>query len=369
MSVKIIPIILAGGAGTRLWPLSREQAPKQFLSLAGGQTLLSQTLQRCHGGPFHPRPIIVGADADRGHLLSAIQTSCIEADILLEPVRRNSCAAIAVGALCALERDPDALVLTLAADHHIADREKFQTAVEKATSAAQAGYLVSFGVKPTAPATSYGYILTGEKLDGISVERAQKFVEKPDLKTARCYVDQGYLWNSGNFLFKAKQFLDEVSKFSEPVLFAAKRALQHAKHERDFSCLSEAEYARSPNISVDYAVMEKTHKACVLPVDYAWQDVGTWDTVAQTLTPDANGNAIVGRGLVENSHSVTIYSEDLLTTVIGCNDLIVVATQDAILVLQKGHAESVKALVETLQKNNFEEAVQFVQKNGFKTPD
>jgi mannose-1-phosphate guanylyltransferase / mannose-6-phosphate isomerase len=352
----VIPLILAGGAGTRLWPLSRGNTPKQFLRLGEGQTLLHQTMQRCLGDVFHQRPIIVGSEDNRGQLLSAVQDLKIVADILLEPVRRNSCAAIAAGALQAFQRDPNAIVLMLAADHHIPDVAAFQAAVVQALPAAQQGQIVSFGVIPRHPSTGYGYILPSSSTQTPGVKRVSKFVEKPDMNTATHYVSAGYLWNSGNFLFKAKALIEDVERNAPEVLQAVSAALEFAARDIDFVRLSKDHFAQAPSISIDYAVMEKTKNASVLPVNYEWSDIGTWDAVAQTLTADDSLNSIVGRGMVQDCKGVLIHAEEVLTTVIGCKDIVVVTTRDAVLVVQKGNTESVKATVDRLKSEGYVEA-------------
>jgi mannose-1-phosphate guanylyltransferase / mannose-6-phosphate isomerase len=356
MQQRIIPVIVAGGAGTRLWPLSRGQSPKQFLRLGQNSTLLHQTLNRCRGACFDMRPIIVGSDDNRGQLLNVVQNLGIEADLVLEPFQRNTCAAIAAGTLRALERDPEALVLILAADHHIPDATAFQTTVEKAIAAARRGMLVTFGVKPRYAATGYGYILPHQIADQNAVSAVARFVEKPDAATAERYVLEGYLWNSGNFLFSATAFLSELRQTAPVVLEAVREALNHAQRDRDFIRLAPAYFEGAPKISVDYAVMEKTTKAAVMAVDYAWGDVGTWDAVANSIEADVSRNAIVGRGVITGSKNVMIHSEDLLTTVIGVDDIVVVTTRDAILVVRKGQTENVKTLVERLRAEAIAEA-------------
>jgi mannose-1-phosphate guanylyltransferase / mannose-6-phosphate isomerase len=354
--INVIPLILAGGAGTRLWPLSRGQSPKQFLRLGERQTLLHQTLQRCSGDVFHKRPIVVGADDNRGQLLCAVQDLDMAADIVLEPMRRNSCAAIVAGALLAFQRDPAAVVLMVAADHHIPDETAFRSAVAEALPAAEQGQLVSFGIIPRHPATGYGYILPSPQTTNSAVKRVERFVEKPDIETAARYVVSGFLWNSGNILFKAKALLDEVVRNAPDVLLAVSQALEFAARDVDFTRLSKDHFARSPNISIDYAVMEKTRNASVLPVDYVWSDIGTWDAVSQTLPTDGAGNSVVGRGLSIASSGVMIHSESLLTTVVGCNDIVVVTTKDAVLVVKKSDTEDVKTLVDQLRSAGYVEA-------------
>jgi mannose-1-phosphate guanylyltransferase / mannose-6-phosphate isomerase len=355
MTKLIIPLILAGGAGVRLWPLSRGQAPKQFLRLGEQITFLHQTLKRCSGKLFDQSPIIVGSADNRAQLLDMAQSLNLSADIVLEPMRRNSCAAIVAGSLRALERDPDALVLVLAADHHIPDAEAFHEATLQATVAASAGKIVTFGIVPRHPATGYGYIMPTNDQVGGGALKVQRFVEKPNAETAARYITSGYLWNSGNFLFKARTFVDEVKFLAPDVLIAVQEALLQSERDRDFIRLDAEAFARSPNISVDYAIMEKTNHASVLPVEYFWSDIGTWDAVASALTPDDNGNAMIGRGVMERSRNVLVHSERLLTAVIGCEDIVVITTGDAVLVARKGATEDVKALVDRLRAEGFAE--------------
>jgi mannose-1-phosphate guanylyltransferase / mannose-6-phosphate isomerase len=345
---KVIPVILSGGSGTRLWPLSRSAKPKQFLSFDGGPTMIQQTLLRCQGAGFDARPIFVGADQHRFMLAEAAQGLGVQADIVLEPMRRDSCAAIVAGALQAMARDKEAIILVVAADHHVPDAKAFAACVAEAVSAAETGLLVTFGIKPRSPATGYGYIMPGDPAIG-PVWRLQKFVEKPDHDTAVRYIKDGYLWNSGNFLYKAKSFIAEAKVLVPDVVAAVAASLKAAERDRDFIRLHAGAFAKSPQIAVDFAIMEKTKNAAVLPVDYAWSDIGSWDAVAGSLRADENGNAVVGDAVIEASRNVMVHSDGMLTTVLGCEDIIVVTTKDAVLVAKRGATEKVKALVDKLR--------------------
>jgi mannose-1-phosphate guanylyltransferase / mannose-6-phosphate isomerase len=351
---KVIPVILSGGSGTRLWPLSRSARPKQFLSFDGGPTMIQQTLLRCQGDGFDGRPIFVGADQHRFVLAEAARGLGVAADIVLEPMRRDSCAAIVAGALQAMARDEEAVILVVAADHHVPDAAAFAACVAEAVPAAEAGLLVTFGIKPRSPSTGYGYIMPGAPVAG-AVRRLQKFVEKPDHDTAVRYIADGYLWNSGNFLYKAKSFIAEAKVLVPDVVAAVAASLKGAERDRDFIRLDAEAFARSPQISVDFAIMEKTAKAAVLAVDYAWSDIGSWDAVAGSLAADAHGNAIVGDAVLKASRNVFVHSEGMLTTVLGCEDIVVVTTKDAVLVAKRGVTEKVKAVVDQLNARGREE--------------
>lgn len=352
----IIPVILSGGAGTRLWPLSRNAKPKQFLRFGSEHSLMQETVLRCSSNVFDKRPIIVSGESQRFLIAEDLREISVNADIILEPMRRDSCAAIAAGCLQALQRSPDAMVFILAADHKIPDVAAFSAAVENAKADAELGKLTTFGIKPTHAATGYGYIKPGAPLrDGGSCV-LEKFVEKPDAVKAESYLKSGYLWNSGNFLFSAKVFLDELKKFAPLVLTSVQHSFLKARRETDFVWLETAGFSRSPQISVDYAVMEKTDRAAVFAVDYSWNDIGSWDAVHELLNPDANHNAVQGRGVVMQGQNNLVHSDGILTALIGVDDLVVVATADAILVTKRGHSENVKNLVGELKARNFKEA-------------
>jgi mannose-1-phosphate guanylyltransferase/mannose-6-phosphate isomerase len=344
--VKVIPIILSGGSGTRLWPLSRASKPKQFLSFGTPHSLFQETLLRCRGALFDARPVIVGADAHRFLLAEDLLEIGVAADILLEPAARNSCAAVAAGCLAALQRDREAIVLVLAADHHIPDAQAFAAAVALAAPEAAAGRLVTFGIEPDRPATGYGYIRPGERLE--TAFGVEAFVEKPPAARAADYVAQGYLWNSGNFLFGAASFLAELKRLQPAILAAVEQAFGAARRDLDFIRL-DAAFAGAPAISIDHAVMEKTDKAAVLPVAYAWSDVGSWDAVLDIAARDGAGNAAIGHAVIEAGSNNLVHSERRLTALLGVDDLVVVTTPDAVLVAGKARAEGVKELVAGLK--------------------
>jgi mannose-1-phosphate guanylyltransferase/mannose-6-phosphate isomerase len=357
--MPVIPVILSGGSGTRLWPLSRASRPKQFLSFSGGKTLFETTLERCAGPVFDPRPILVGSNEHRFLLAEAVRHLPSGADIMLEEVARNSTAAVAAGAIHAFERDPESIILVLAADHQIEDIGAFSTAVAAAVTLAEAGKLVTFGIKPTSPATGYGYICPGEPLaTGYAVKQ---FVEKPDAATAQSYIDAGYFWNSGNFLFKAKLFLNELKNLAPEILGAVQKAHDLAKSDLDFIRLDRQAYETAPSVSVDYAVMEKTANAAVFPVDYAWSDVGSWASIWQILPKDKAENAIIGDGMVVNGKRNLIHSPKTMTALIGIDNAVVVTMRDVVLVAGRDQAEQVKALVDQLKADGREQAIEALE--------
>lgn len=341
----IIPIILSGGAGTRLWPLSNDAKPKQFLRFGSSFSLMQETVLRCSGALFDARPIIVSGESQRFLIAEDLREITREADIILEPMRRDSCAAIVAGCLQALKRSRDALVLVLAADHQISDAEAFVNAAAGARNIAEAGYLTSFGIKPKHAATGYGYIKPGVKLSTESCARIEKFVEKPDAPTAEKYMREGYLWNSGNFLFSAQIFIDELKNLAPDILAAVAASFDHARHDVDFVWLEAEAFARSPQISVDFAVMEKTDRAAVCVVEYDWNDIGSWDAVHAMLQQDDSANVIVGRGLILKGGNNLVHSSQHITALYGVDDLVVVVTDECLLVTKRGLTEKVKDIV------------------------
>lgn len=353
---SIIPVILSGGAGTRLWPLSRDSKPKQFLRFGTEHSLIQETVLRCSGGCFDERPIIVAAESHRFLVAEDLNVLGIGCDILLEPMRRDSCAAVVAGALHALARDPKAIILVMAADHRVPDAIQFGAAVVSAIPDAEAGYLVTFGVKPTEPATGYGYILPGSRIgDGLS-NRIQSFVEKPDSITAEAYISSGYLWNSGNFLFRADALIAEAETFAPFVVKAVRDALLQAHRDQDFIRLDASAFEQSPRISVDFAIMEKTSKSAVLAVDYEWSDVGSWESVWNGMTHDGQGNALQGKAVVLSGSNNLVYSEGHLTALVGVDDIMVVVANDSILVTRRSQTENVKLLVAHLKAQGYPEA-------------
>jgi len=358
-SQLVIPVLMCGGAGTRLWPVSRESMPKQFMPLIGERSTFQQTLARVADPALFARPIVITNAEFRFIVAEQLREIGVEADIVLEPARRDSGPAVAVAAALAARRDPEAAVLVLAADHVVRKPEEFIAACRAAAGAVAAGRIVTFGIRPTEPATSYGYIRPGAKLNGAAVMAVEAFVEKPDAATAARYVAEQYLWNSGNFMFRADVMLDEITRFEPAMAEAARGAVAQLTKDLDFLRLAAEPFARAPKKSIDYAVMERTSLAAVVPADMGWSDVGSWNAVWDNLAHDEHGNAASGSTLVLDSRNNLVRGEDgVLAAVVGVDDLIVVATGDAVLVTTRDRAESVKTLVEQLKAQNLREAVE-----------
>ena len=350
----ILPVILSGGSGTRLWPLSRESYPKQFLPLTGEDSLLQATWKRV--ATLTPcRPIVVGNLDHRFMIAEQLREAGVTpASILLEPVGRNTAPAIAVAALEATRSGEDALLLVLPSDHLIQQVEAFHAAVHAATAAAAAGQLVTFGVVPTSPETGYGYIKATEGSGARAVER---FVEKPDLATAQNYVASGqYFWNSGMFLIRASRYLEELERLAPDMLAACRDALTKARRDEDFVRLDAEAFAVCPADSIDYAVMEHTPHAAVVPLDAGWSDVGSWGALWEVSPKDAQGNAHRGDVIAIDCRNTYAHGQRLIT-LIGLEDVVVVETDDALLVGRRDQLQKVKDLVGTLKSDGRSHAV------------
>jgi mannose-1-phosphate guanylyltransferase/mannose-6-phosphate isomerase len=338
----LTPVILSGGSGTRLWPLSRELYPKQLLPLIGTQTMLQETVERLAGLAAAP-PIIVCNEAHRFLVAEQMrQLKTRPQAIILEPAGRNTAPAIA---LAALQAAPDATLLVLPADHVIRDVPAFQAAVRTALPAAEAGKLVTFGIVPTAPETGYGYIKRAAGA-GDGVFAIERFIEKPDAARAAGFLkDGGYYWNSGMFLFRADRYIDELTRHAPDIAQAARAALAGAAPDLDFVRVDKAAFEASRADSIDYAVMEKTRDAVVVPLAAGWSDVGSWSALHEALPADAQGNVARGDVIAEDSSGCYFYAESRLVSAVGLKDHIVIETKDAILVAPKDRVQDVKKLV------------------------
>ena len=348
MDRRLIPLIMCGGAGTRLWPASREVRPKQFLPLFGARSTFQDTLLRVSDAALFDRPIVITNAAYRFMVVEQLAEIGIEADIILEPMRRDSGPAIAAGAVFAQSRDSEAIVLALAADHVVGDNAAFVAACRQGLAAAGAGSIVTFGVKPERPATEYGYISPGDAISG-EVRAIAKFVEKPDAQKAAEYVNSGYLWNSGNFMFPASVLLDEYRSIDAPSVQAVSEAVARAGRDLGFVTLEPKAFGAAKPISIDYAVMEKTSRAAVVPVSCGWSDVGSWHAVWELSEKDAQGNAAHGTAVFEDSRNCNVTSDKALVALEGVDDLVVVATPDAVLVSRQKDANGLKRLVAKLK--------------------
>jgi mannose-1-phosphate guanylyltransferase/mannose-6-phosphate isomerase len=351
LTPRLFPVVISGGAGSRLWPLSTHQRPKQFHSLGSDQTLIQDTVQRLTGaGGLDVRAPILACNGRHLALIRAQmdEVGCSPAAIILEPFGRNTAAVAMAAALAVEAMDPEALVLLMPSDHVIGRPEAFAAAVAEAAPQARER-IILFGVKPTAPETGFGYIEAGQPLDG-GVHTVVRFVEKPDLATARGYVDGGrHLWNAGIFMFSPKMLIAEMERLAPDVASTVRQAMSNARREGEVIELDAAAFEACPSISIDYAVIEHTDKAAVMPVDPAWADIGSWSSLWQHGSPDGEGNVLRGDVALLDVRDCLIWSNDRMVAAVGVSDLVVVQTEEAVLILPKSRAQDVKRLVESLQ--------------------
>lgn len=355
---KIVPVILSGGSGTRLWPLSRALYPKQLHQLYSDNSMLQETAKRVSGEGF-AEPIII-CNVEHRFIIAEqlLESGIVPQSIILEPVGRNTAPAAAVAALMLVEKDPGALMLLLPSDHLIANEKAFASAVSIAADAANNGALVTFGIKPDNPETGYGYIRQGEKMNIDGCFKVAKFVEKPDQKTAEQYVATNeYLWNSGMFMFSASLYLEELSRLQPETVAACKAAITDGVRDLDFFRLDEKQFSKTKSDSIDYAVMEHTEKSAVVPVDMGWNDVGSWSSLWGLSNKDDDGNVLQGDIISISNSSSYIRTSGPMVAAIGINDMVIVCTDDAVLIAPKDRAQQVKDVVEHLKLTNREEAV------------
>lgn len=350
----IYPVILSGGVGSRLWPLSRSLFPKQLLALVGKQTLIQETALRAIGPQF-AKISVVCQQAHRFLVAEQMRAIGVEPlNVFLEPVGRNTAPAAAVAALAILETDPDAILLLMPADHVIRDREAFRRAVDITQDLAKRGHLVTFGIHPNGAETGYGYVQRGTSLGEVAFA-VSRFVEKPDADTARRYVEAGdYYWNSGMFAFRATTFLSELERLEPDIVMRCRSALSSGKKELDCFQLDPQSFEACKSISIDYAVMERTDKAAIVPVEMGWSDIGSWAALWETSDKDAEGNVVMGNILHHGARNSYLRSEGPLIAALGVEDLAVVASADAVLVGPKSAAQEVRKIVERLERERSE---------------
>jgi len=356
MTQKIIPVVLSGGSGTRMWPLSRSHYPKQFLPLVSEKTMLQETVLRLPALENLSSPMVVCNEDHRFMVAEQLHELGIDPQaILLEPFGRNTAPAVALAALAA--PSPEDILLVLPADHVIADHQALAEAIEKAVGLADAGHLATFGIVPTAPETGYGYIHRGSELDAENGYVVDRFVEKPDLTTAQSYLeDGGYYWNSGMFALKAGVYLEELEKFNPEILAVCKNASEKGQKDLDFCRIDSQIFEECPSDSIDYAVMEKTDHAVVIPLDAGWNDVGSWSSLWAVSDKDAQGNRVHGDVMTVDTHNSLLHSESRLLASIGLDDIVVIETDDAVMVASKDRVQDVKKIAERLKEEKRSEA-------------
>jgi len=356
----LLPVILSGGAGTRLWPLSRESYPKQLLPLTSDNTMLQETVLRLSGIPDLGQPMVVCNESHRFMVAEQLRQLAIEpSSIILEPCGRNTAPAVAIAAFQAQADGADPLLLVLPADHLIRDVALFCQTVEVAAALAAEGRMVTFGIVPDAPETGYGYIkAAADAIKNVNAFPVAEFVEKPDLAKAQGYVDSGnYYWNSGMFMFKASCYLEELGKYRPEILSACQSAFQSLESDLDFMRLQEEAFAASPSESIDYAVMENTENAVVLPLDAGWNDVGAWSALWEVHEQDSDGNVKVGDVLTEGVKDCYLHATNRMVAAVGVEDLVVVETADAVLVAKRDKVQDVKGIVQQLNQQQRSEAL------------
>jgi len=346
----ITPVIMAGGSGSRLWPLSRSLYPKQFLALTGKQTMLQETVQRLVGLDV-ASPLVICNEEHRFIVAEQLREINKTGAIVLEPVGRNTAPAIALASKVLQGQENEPLLLVLAADHVIQDQAAFTYAVKQAIPLAAQGKLVTFGIVPTEAHTGYGYIKRGESVSKSNGYDVDKFVEKPDAETASHYLESGeYYWNSGMFLFKASRYLQELQKYRPDIFSACKKSLENTTQDQDFIRLDSEAFAICPDESIDYAVMEKTQDAVVVPLDAGWNDIGAWSALWEVNDKDKNGNTTFGDTILQDTSNSLIHGRERLVTTIGLDNIVIVDTKDALLVACKDKVQDVKKIVEKLKK-------------------
>jgi len=356
---KILPVIMCGGSGTRVWPESRESLPKQFIPLIGNRSTFQSIVSLVADPAIFESAVVITNFDYRFRVAEQLKEIGVEATIILEPERRDSAAAVGAAAAWAAAADPKTIVAVLAADHVFKEGKKFTELCAWAADAADAGHIVTFGVTPDRPATGYGYIHPGEPLKPDSrVRKVERFVEKPNEERAKSFIEKGYLWNSGNFVFRADVMLEELARFEPNIAAATAKAVALAKKDLGFVILDREPFVKAPQTSIDYAVMERTHRAAVLAADVGWSDVGEWSTVWRLSPQDAAGNSLRGRAVALDSSNVLVRSDEHLAAVVGLENVIVIATGDAVLVADKSQTDKVKQLVEKLKAEQIPEATQ-----------
>lgn len=345
---RITPLIMCGGAGTRLWPASREAAPKQFITLLGATSTFQDTLIRVSDASLYAPPVVVTNLEYQYMVADQVAAVGARATIMLEPMRQDSGPAIAAATALIAENDPHAVVLVLAADHVVRDAEAFTNAVKAAAKGAERGAIVTFGVQPDHPSTAYGYLRPGASTEDAGILTLEEFVEKPDAARAEEYVAAGYLWNSGNFLFRADTMLEEYGRFDPETLKATGQSVAKAARKSDFIFLEEQSFSSATSMSIDFAVMEKTNRACLLPISVGWSDIGSWHAVWELAEKDELGNAAHGDAVFKDAHD-NFVSSDHLVCLVGVSNLAVIQTRDATLVFDRTKGEAVRPLVKELK--------------------